>query len=41
MTAYGKEGIQELAQRNINNAHYLAKQLKEQGFEVLNSRPFF
>lgn len=41
MTAYGKQGIQDLAQANINNAHYLAKQLKENGFEVLNDAPFF
>lgn len=41
MTAYGKVGIQELAQRNINNAHYLAKKMKEAGFDVLNKRPFF
>lgn len=41
MTAYGKVGVQELAQANINNAHYLAKALKEAGFEMINSRPFF
>ena len=41
MTAYGKEGIKELAQANINNAHYLAKQLQDKGFEVLNTKPFF
>lgn len=41
MTAYGKVGIQELAQRNINNAHYLANAIKEAGFEILNERPFF
>ena len=41
MTAYGKEGVQELAQANINNAHYLAKQLKDNGFELLNKKPFF
>lgn len=41
MSAYGKEGIKELAQRNINNAHYLAKQLQENGFELLNTKPFF
>ncbi|MGF3072561.1 aminomethyl-transferring glycine dehydrogenase subunit GcvPA [Facklamia sp. P12945] len=41
MSAYGKVGIQELAQANINNTHYLAKELKAAGFEVLNTRPFF
>lgn len=41
LAAYGKQGVQELAQRNINNGHYLAKQLQDKGFELLNSRPFF
>ena len=41
MTAYGKVGYQKLAQANINNAHYLAKELKAAGFEILNSKPFF
>lgn len=41
MTAYGKQGIQDLAQRNITNAHYLAKQLEENGFERLNQSPYF
>lgn len=41
MTAYGKQGIQDLAKRNITNTHYLAQQLKEKGFDVLNDGPFF
>ncbi|MGX7109235.1 aminomethyl-transferring glycine dehydrogenase subunit GcvPA [Facklamia miroungae] len=41
MSAYGKVGIQELAQANINNTHYLAKELKAAGFEVVNTKPFF
>lgn len=41
LSAYGKQGIQDLAQANINNAHYLAKQLKENGFELVNTKPFF
>ncbi len=41
MTAYGKQGIQDLAQRNTTNTHYLASQLKEKGFEILNKGPFF
>lgn len=41
MTAYGKEGAQELAQANINNAHYLAKVLQDKGFDLVNTRPFF
>lgn len=41
MTAYGKQGIQDLAQRNITNAHYLGKQLQENGFELVNKSPYF
>ena len=41
MTAYGKQGIQDLAQRNISNAHYLGKQLQENGFELVNQSPYF
>lgn len=41
MTAYGKQGIQELAKRNITNTHYLAQQLKENNFDVLNQGAFF
>ena len=41
MTAYGKQGIQNLAQRNITNAHYLGKQLQEKGFELVNQSPYF
>lgn len=41
MSVYGKQGIQKLAQRNITNTHYLAQQLKEKGFDVLNTAPFF
>ena len=41
MTAYGKQGIQDLAQRNITNAHYLGKQLQEKGFELVNQSPYF
>ena len=41
MTAYGKQGIQDLAQRNISNAHYLGKQLQEKGFELVNQSPYF
>lgn len=41
MSAYGKQGVQDLAQANINNAHYLAKQLQDNGFELLNTKPFF
>lgn len=41
MSVYGKQGIQELAQRNITNTHYLAQQLEEKGFDLLNTAPFF
>lgn len=41
MTAYGKQGVQDLAQRNITNAHYLAKKLTDNGFTLLNQAPFF
>ena len=41
MTVYGKQGIQDLAQRNITNAHYLGKQLQEKGFELVNQSPYF
>lgn len=41
MTVYGKQGIQDLAQRNITNAHYLAQQLQKNGFEVLNQASYF
>ena len=41
MTAYGKQGIQDFAQRNITNAHYLGKQLQENGFELVNQSAYF
>lgn len=41
MNALGKKGIVEMAQRNINHSHYLAHLLKEKGFKIINSSPFF
>jgi glycine dehydrogenase subunit 1 len=41
MTAMGKVGIQEMAQQNINKAHYLAKQLQKNGINLLNHSSFF
>lgn len=41
MAVLGKQGIQEVAQRNIDNAHYLAKQVADAGFEVLNQGAYF
>lgn len=41
MTAYGKQGVKDLAQRNITNAHYLAKQLEKNVFKLLNRSAYF
>lgn len=41
MSAMGKAGVQEMAQQNIDKAHYLAQQLKESGIKILNDSPFF
>lgn len=41
MSAMGKEGIQEMAQQNINKSHYLAQQLQEKGINVLNHSAYF
>lgn len=41
MSAMGKAGVQEMAQQNIDKAHYLAQQLKESGITILNDSPFF
>lgn len=41
MAALGKEGIQEMARLNIEKATYLAEQLSEKGFTILNQVPFF
>lgn len=41
MSAYGRQGIQEMAQQNINNAHYTASLLSDAGFEVKNENPYF
>lgn len=41
MTAYGKEGVVEMAQHNTSKAHYAAEQFKAAGFEVLNQNEFF
>ncbi len=40
-SAYGKQGVQDLAQRNITNTHYLAQQVEDKGFEVVNKSPYF
>lgn len=37
----GKQGIKELAELNIQKAHYLADKLKEAGFELVFDEPFY
>jgi glycine dehydrogenase subunit 1 len=41
MSSLGKQGIQDMAQLNVNKAGYLADQLKENGFSIMNDGPFF
>ncbi|WP_208558608.1 aminomethyl-transferring glycine dehydrogenase subunit GcvPA [Marinilactibacillus kalidii] len=41
MTALGKEGVQEMAQQNINKAHFLAKKLKQSGMDIWNEKAYF
>lgn len=41
MSALGKVGVQEMAQQNIDKTHYLAKKLKEAGFELFNQSVYF
>ena len=42
MTAMGKQGIKEVAERCFEAAHYLADQIKKiKGFSLLNDKPFF
>lgn len=41
MAALGKQGVQEMAQLNVNKAGYLADQLSQKGFTILNEGPFF
>jgi glycine dehydrogenase subunit 1 len=41
MTALGKAGIKEIAQLNLQKAHYAAAQFKAAGLEPIHSAPFF
>lgn len=41
LAALGKEGIKELAELNIQKAHYLANKLKESGLELVFNKPFY
>ncbi|EKU49866.1 aminomethyl-transferring glycine dehydrogenase subunit GcvPA [Staphylococcus massiliensis] len=40
MSALGKQGIQEIAERNLENANYAKQQFKDNGFEVLDGMSF-
>jgi glycine cleavage system P protein (glycine dehydrogenase) subunit 1 len=37
----GKKGLREVAKQNFDKAHYLAKKLQENGFQLKNENPFF
>lgn len=41
MSALGKEGLQKMAQLNIEKAAYMAKQLESKGFSIKNKAAFF
>jgi glycine dehydrogenase subunit 1 len=41
MTALGKKGVKDIAHLNIQKAHYAKNKLKEAGFDVTFSGPFF
>lgn len=41
MNAFGKKGIRELAEQNIQKAHYAARKLKEEGIRVRAEQSFF
>jgi len=41
LATLGKEGIKDLAELNIQKAHYLADKLKEAGFELVFDKPFY
>lgn len=41
MASLGKQGVQEMAQLNLNKTGYLADQLVAHGFTVYNEGPFF
>ncbi|MCO7176577.1 aminomethyl-transferring glycine dehydrogenase subunit GcvPA [Sporolactobacillus kofuensis] len=41
MNAFGKKGIRELAEQNIQKAHYAAKKLSEEGVTVCDNHTFF
>src|SRR3954466_1521337 len=41
MSALGKHGIRQMAQRNFDKADYMAKSLGKKGFHILNKSAFF
>ncbi len=41
MSALGKHGIRQMAQRNFDKADYMAKSLGKKGFNILNKSAFF
>lgn len=41
LSAVGKEGLQEMAQQNINHAHYVKNALAEKGVKVLSGNNVF
>lgn len=41
MAALGKQGVQEMAQLNVDKAAYFAQALQDKGFAILNHSPFF
>ncbi|WP_100488257.1 aminomethyl-transferring glycine dehydrogenase subunit GcvPA [Sporolactobacillus pectinivorans] len=41
MVAFGKKGIQEVAEQNLQKAHYTAEKLKRVGIRIETEGPFF
>jgi len=41
LSALGKQGIKELAELNVQKAHYLADKLKDAGFSLVFDKPFY
>ncbi len=41
VSAVGPEGLRDVAQNSINNAHYLQNQLRKLGFQLTYDQPFF
>ncbi|GEK91317.1 aminomethyl-transferring glycine dehydrogenase subunit GcvPA [Alkalibacterium kapii] len=41
MSTLGKEGLVEMAQQNLNHAHYVKNRLKEKGMAILSDDAFF